>query len=169
MKNKGFTLVELLAVISIMGVVMVLFLPTMLAALRNGKNLLKKYDLEGVEDAGKMYAADLDNGVITYTYTGDEDIEVNGKIIKPNTELKGYDLKVYLIEKGPIEVTMETLVAGDYYDKNCKYATNPGEKDKNCHLPKTCTLSIGLEHTLSKDGLYYVTTGYTSKIVRGCE
>lgn len=169
MKNKGFTLVELLAVISIIGVVMVLFMPTMLSALRNGKNLLKKYDLEGVEDAGKMYVTDLDNGILTYTYRGSENIEVNGKVITPNTELSGYDLKVFLIEHGPIEVTMETLVAGDYYDKNCKYATKEGEKDKNCHFPKTCTLSVGLEHSFSKDNRYYVTTGYTSKIVRGCE
>ena len=52
MKNKGFTLVELLAVLSIIGVVAILVMPTMLEALRNGKTMLKKFDKEGVLDAG---------------------------------------------------------------------------------------------------------------------
>ena len=53
MKNKGFTLVELLAVLSIIGVVAILVMPTMLEALRNGKTMLKKFDKQGVLDAGE--------------------------------------------------------------------------------------------------------------------
>lgn len=169
MKNKGFTLVELLAVIAILGVVIVLVVPSALSALRNGKQMLKKYDMQGVEEAGKLYVADLDNGFLTYTYNAENNIVVNGKTITPNTELKGYDLKVYLIEYGPIDVTMETLVQEEYYDKGCKYATNENEKDINCHLPKSCTLSVGIESEMGKDGIHYVTTGYTAQIKSGCE
>lgn len=168
-KSNGYTLVELLAIISIIGAVIILFIPMMLNSLGNAKKMLGEYDLEGLEDAGKMYVTDLDNGIKTYTYKGTSDISINGKTIKPNTELSGYDLKVYLIQKGPIDVTAEFLVSEGYYDENCKYATKAGEKDRNCHAPKNCTLSVGLDYTLTKDKVYYVTTGYTAKIKSGCE
>ena len=168
MKNKGYTLVELLAIISILGVVMILMMPTMLSALRNSKLLIKKYDLEGVEDAGKMYVADRDNGIKSYIYNGDNDIIIRDKTIKPGTHLSGYDFKVYLIDNGPITVDMKTLVEGGYYDKDCKYAENPDEKDINCHLPKDCTLLVGINAKYTSDG-YYVTEEYTAKIGDNCE
>lgn len=169
MKNKGFTLVEMLTVVSILGVIIILTFPTMMQVFYGARKKLGDYDMQGVEDAGKMYVADLDNDILTYTYNGTKTITVNKKQVTPGTVLSGYDLKVYIIENGPIEVTMETLVKGGYYDENCEYATKPGEKDSNCNLPKTCTLKVGIDWTTSKDGAYYVTKGYTAEIGKGCE
>ena len=174
MKNRGFTLVELLAVISIMGVVMILVVPTMLRALGNAKKELSKYDLQGVEDAGKMYVTDLDEGILNYTYTGKDNITVNNKVITPGTVLTGYDLKVYIINMGGITVDMGTLVKGGYYNEGCHYAgeTFGGKvltEDVDCKLPKECTLRVGIDYKMSNDGVYYVTNGYTAEIVSGCE
>lgn len=174
MKNKGFTLVELLAVISIMGVVMILVVPTMLRALGNSKKLLNQYDLEGVEDAGKMYVNDMDEGLRDYKYTGSKAIVVNDKTITPGTVLSGYDLKVFIINQGGILVDMGTLVKEGYYNDGCHYAgeTFGGKvltEDLDCKLPKECTLRVGIDYKMSKDGVYYVTNGYKAEIVSGCE
>lgn len=174
MKNKGFTLVELLAVISIMGVVMILVVPTMLRALGNSKKLLSQYDLEGVEDAGKMFVTDMDEGLRDYTYNGSEAIVVNDKTITPGTVLSGYDLKVFIINQGGILVDMGTLVKEGYYNDGCHYAgeTFGGKvltEDLDCKLPKECTLRVGIDYKMSNDGVYYVTNGYKAEIVSGCE
>lgn len=174
MKNKGFTLVELLAVISVMGVVMILVVPTMLRALGNSKKLLNQYDMQGVEDAGKMYVNDMDEGLRNYTYTGSENITVNDKTITPGTVLSGYDLKVYIINMGGILVDMGTLVKEGYYNDGCHYAgeTFGGKvltEDVDCKLPKECTLRVGIDYKMSNDGVYYVTNAYTAEIVSGCE
>lgn len=174
MKNKGFTLVELLAVISILGVVMILVVPTMLRALGNSKKLLSEYDLEGVEDAGKMYVNDMDEGLRNYTYNGKDPIVVNDKTITPGTVLSGYDLKVYIINVGGILVDMGTLVKEGYYNDGCHYAgeTFGGKvltEDVDCKLPKECTLRVGIDYKMSNDGVYYVTNGYKAEIVSGCE
>lgn len=174
MKNKGFTLVELLAVISIMGVVMILVVPTMLRALGNSKKLLSQYDLEGVEDAGKMFVTDMDEGLRDYTYNGSETIVVNDKTITPGTVLSGYDLKVFIINQGGILVDMGTLVKEGYYNDGCHYAgeTFGGKvltEDLDCKLPKECTLRVGIDYKMSNDGVYYVTNGYKAEIVSGCE
>lgn len=174
MKNKGFTLVEILAVLSIIGVIVVLVMPTMLGALRNGKKMLSKYDLEGVEDAGKMYITDLDLGVVDYIYQEDEEITLNGHVYKKNDVLTPYDLKEYVRNKGGLDIDMRSLVKAGYYDKNCKYKGEivngkPLEKDMNCHMPADCILHVSIEQTLSDDGRYYITSGYTSKIKSGCE
>lgn len=174
MKNKGFTLVELLAVISVLGVVAILVMPTMLESLRNGKKMLSEYDLQGVEDAGRMYITDLDEGVTEFEYLGTDDITLNGHVYKKGEKFTSYDLKEYLRNNGGLDVDMRTLVKGGYYDKNCRYKgeTIDGEvvtKDQNCHMPDTCILHVDIEQELSPDGRYYVTSGYTSKIKSGCE
>ncbi len=174
MKNKGFTLVELLAVISIIGVVAILVMPTMLGALSNGKKMLSKYDLEGVIDAGKMYITDLDNGVIDYVYEENNNITLNDHVYKKGDVLSPYDFKAYVRNKGGIDVDMRKLVKEGYYDKNCHYKGEVFDgkvltKDKDCHVSADCTLHISIEQTLSSDGRFYVTTGYTSEIKSGCE
>jgi len=160
MNKKGFTLVELLAVISILGVVAILAIPTLLSALDKGKKLSKQYDEEGIVEAAKMYLIDLDNGVKTITYSG-SNITVNNKTVKNGDVLSGYDLKVYLIQKGGINVTMKTLVEGGYYDDDCDYTNNPGR----CEVPSDCTIKVSLNYSKSNDGIYYTTTGYTAYIV----
>ncbi len=175
MKNKnGFTLVEVLAVLSVVAVVAIMVMPSLLKSFSNAKKMLNKYDLEGVTDAGRTYIIDLDNDVLAYTYQGNNNVTVDGKVYRKGDQIRGYDLKLFLINQGGIEVTMQTLVKEGYYDKNCHYAGETVNgvvltKDQNCHMPKNCTLKVGIEHKISADGAYYVTTGYTSKILRGCE
>lgn len=174
MKNKGFTLIEILAVLSIIGVVAILVMPTMLSALRDGKKMLSKYDLEGVEDAGKMYITDLDLGEVDYIYDENETINLNGHTYKKGDKLSPYDLKTYVRNKGGLDVSIRHLVKEGYYDKNCKYAGEVVDgvvltKDKNCHVPADCILHVTIEQELSNDGRYYVTSGYTSKIKEGCQ
>lgn len=174
MKNNGFTLVEILAILSILGVIAVLVMPTMLDALKNGKKMLNEYERTAIEDSGKTYVTDLDEGIKDYEYKEDEERNINGHIYKKGDKISGYDLKTYIIDSGGIDVTMETLVTGGYYDKNCVYAGYPHdgkilEKDFNCKMPKDCTLHVGINYKISKDGHYYVTDGYTSKIKSGCE
>lgn len=182
MKNKGFTLVELLAVISIIGVVIILLVPTLMQTFTNSKNLLNEYSLEGVEDAGKMYITDLDNGILKYEYQGSTPVEVNGHTYSRGQTMSSYDFKVYVIDNGGILVNMETLVNGGYYDKNCKYAgtkitytengvekTKVVEKDQDCNMPKECTLRVGIDGKLVENDTYYVTNGYTAEIISGCE
>lgn len=173
MKNKGFTLVELLAVLSIIGVVAILVMPTMLEALRNGKTMLKKFDKQGVLDAGEMYMTDLDMGIKEYTYQGNETLKlINDHTYKKNDVFSPYDLKLYVIDHGGIDVNMRFLVKEGYYDKNCHYAGEEldGEilkKDKNCHVPADCTIHISIDYSINEEG-YYVTEGYTSKFKSGC-
>lgn len=174
MKNRGFTLVELLAIISILGVIVIVVFPSMFKTLSNAKKELSKYDLQGIEDAGKMYVTDMDEGIRDYKYTGSENIVINDKTITPGTVLSGYDLKVFIINQGGILVDMGTLVKEGYYNEGCHYAgeTFGGKvltEDLDCRMPKTCTLKVGINYKMSNDGVYYVTDGYTAKIVSGCE
>lgn len=176
MKNKGFTLVELLAIISVMGVVAILLFPTMLRILGNSKKLLSEYDKKIIEDAGKMYVTDMDEGLRSYTYTGSDDFTLsNKKTITPGTVLSGYDLKVYIIDKKGIKVDMGTLVKEGYYNEGCHYAGETVEgrvlsEDMNCKLPKECTLIVGIDYKMSNDDVYYVTDGYTVEIDKdSCE
>ena len=107
MKNKGFTLIELLAILSIIGVIAVILVPTMLRPYYNARKKLNSYEFEELEDAGKFYVIDLDNGIIEYTYKGEkgETIEINGKKITSGTVLSTYVLRTYLINVWSIKVT----------------------------------------------------------------
>ena len=73
MKKNGFTLVEVLAVISILGVVIVFVVPNLLSAFYKSRDILSDYEKNTIKDAGKMYITDLDNGIKSYNgYSGYE-------------------------------------------------------------------------------------------------
>ena len=135
--------------------------------------MLKKFDKQGVLDAGEMYMTDLDMGIKEYTYQGNETLKlINGHTYKKNDVFSPYDLKLYVIDHGGIDVNMRFLVKEGYYDKNCHYAGEEldGEilkKDKNCHVPADCTIHISIDYSINEEG-YYVTEGYTSNFKSGC-
>lgn len=182
MKSKnGFTLVEVLAVISILGVVMVLLVPTMLQAFYGAKSMIDDYQIEDIEDAAKMWITDYDLGTFKYTYTG-ADTTINGTLYKKGDLMDAYDFKVYVIENKGITITMKDLVDGGYYDEDCKYAgtvltytekgekkTRVVEKDENCDIPKTCKIKVGIDSKKVENDKYYVTNGYTAEFLEGCE
>lgn len=171
--NKGFTLIEILAVLSVLALVAVLIVPAFLDAFSGARSKLKKFDEDALIDAGKMYVTDLDNGSKEYTYNETAPLnDLNGHNYKKGDRLTMYDFRTYVIRKDGIDVDAKTLVNEGYYDKRCKYKGEivdgkPLEKDQNCHVPAECTLHIKIDYDM--DNGYYVTKGYTVEIKSGCE
>ena len=152
MKNKkGFTLVEVLAVISILGVVMVLALPSLLSVFQQSKKILSDYEKKSIQDAGIMYITDLDNGVKSYTENG--------------LNLKGYAFKEYSVSQGGIEVPLTKLIDDGYYDNACtsvlckKY--DAWKKD-NKKEALDCSVHVAIK--VSKENGYYVTDSYQASL-----
>ncbi len=164
MKNKGFTLVEVLAVISIIGVLMVVFVPSLLSPFYKAKNKISDMERNQIIDAGKLYLVDLDNSVIPYVYEEEEDIEINGKTYHKGDEMTGYDLRTYIITNDGIKVDIKALVKNGYYDKTCNYETNP----QKCKVKDKCILKVKINGEKVQDGKYYVSNGYESEIMEGC-
>ena len=163
--NKGFTLVEILAVISIIGVVSILLIPTLLNVFYKSKGMLDDYLKEKLIDAGKMYVTDLDTGIKDYIYTGDKNIEIDGTIYSPGSKISGYDLRVYIIENNGINVSVKDLVKDGYFDKECNYETNK----KQCKVKDTCILKVKIKSELVQNDRYYISNGYDAELLEGCE
>lgn len=65
--NKGFTMVELLAVVIILSLIMVIVYPSVNNILSGGRNTVDKLTLENIEDSATMFAQDIyicDNNII---------------------------------------------------------------------------------------------------------
>lgn len=60
MKNRGFTLVELLAVIVILGILLTLATTNVFGVLNNSKKGISDYTRTQIEDAANLYATDND-------------------------------------------------------------------------------------------------------------
>ena len=68
MKNKGFTLVELMAVIIILGLIAVIAVPIVTKILSNSKDELYERQVKEIEDAAKRWGVDniIDEEVNNY-------------------------------------------------------------------------------------------------------
>lgn len=163
MKNKGFTLVELLAVIVVLGLVIALAIPTGLNILGKSRRMLDEYEKNSIIDAGRLYITDLDEGNIEFKIP--EDYEVNGHTYTKDQTISGYDLRVYLVNTGGVRVDIKELVARGYYDKECNYEKKP----KACKVQGPCVVKAKIIGELVQDGRYVVTSGYEAEIVEGCE
>ena len=166
MRSKGFTLVELLAVISILGVSAILGLPSLLSAFNNSKKILDSYTEDGIIDAAKTYITDIDLGTIKYTYNSNTPFKSiqSGITYNKGDVMKTYDFKLYLDSVGEITVPITTLVSGGYYNKGCDYAT----KNKDCVIKDTCLVTASIIMEKNNAG-YFVSKGYEAKILSGCE
>lgn len=183
MKNRnGFTLVELLAVISILAILIVIAVPTVLDILGKSRKILNEYDRDSLLDAAKYYITDIDIGERDFLYPGNTPIDVNGTTYNKGMKMTKYDAKTYIIESNEFTITAHDLVKGGYYDKNCKYAGDTVEvkengviktsvvaKDQNCHVPKNCKIKVGIKGKKVEQDTYYVTEDYTVELLDGCE
>lgn len=153
MKRNGFTLVEVLAVISILGVIAILVVPSLLNLFQQSKHILNDYEKTSIMDSGRLYMVDLDNGIKSY----------NG--------LTGYDFKKYVVSEGNITVSLETLIKEGYYDSSCtSYLCKKIEKSKlDDSSPKIyCDVVLGIE--VKEENGFLVTSGYTTKLTgKDCE
>lgn len=60
-EKKGFTLVELIAVISILAILLIIAVPTIITARNNALKGLDKEQRRNIQEAGKMLGVDLDD------------------------------------------------------------------------------------------------------------
>lgn len=172
MKNKGFTLVEMLAVISVLGVVSIFLIPAMLNAFGTARKEISKEQEKIVLDAAKMYITDIDLGVTSYKLP--KDAVINDISYQAGDSITGYDFKKYVIDNNGINVDVKTLVELGLYDKNCKYkGTVLGdgkvlEKDLNCVLPGDCTINLKIDFEETSNH-YYKTKSYIAEVTDSCK
>lgn len=108
MKTKGFTLVELLAVIVLLSVLLVIAVPSILNTKNNALGAISKQEKENLQDAGNMVGIDLNDP------TSDIYNCKSGSWIKTCTGCS--------CNSNYAKVTVEALVDNGYFDdKNNKY------------------------------------------------
>jgi len=133
---RGFTLIELMVVIVILGILAGLLVPRIMGRPEEAKQLKAKIQIEGLETALKLYK--LDNGMYPDTSQG-----LQALIERPETEpfpkkwRKGGYLEKGRLPKDPWEndfVYLSPGIHGDY--EIISYGTDgvPGGEDKNMDI-----------------------------------
>ncbi len=167
--NKGFTLVELLAVIMVIGMLLVLTSSSVIRITRESRNNIKESEFKSFLDAGKEFLTDV--------------IESDGKVtIKPVTsdgndgEYYGYNFLEYVggcekneyckrTEGSPIvtrTVYFDSSLMGKYIDLE-KY--NAEASNNKCGLKANITVELNKNgyyvlkdiDVLARDGVNYKT------------
>ena len=151
MKDKnGFTLMELLAVIVILGLIIIIAVPSVMNIMKTAKDKLSDYDKEALIDAAKFYITDVDNSK--------KSIEIN------NITYSGYEFKKYMNENGSVQVSAYTLAKGKYYDPGCNYDI---DNDSECKVSKECTINVYAD--IGVQNGYFVTNKISAEIGDKCE
>ena len=148
MKKRGFTLVELLAIILILAIIALITVPMVITLIRNARKSVFKSNAEQVLSASKMYYSKniTDDGVIIEI----RDNQVNKLQYMNDTSnseaLPGFHLKGKLPQKGKITITDDGKIAFDLYNGDfCAYKTEEANTiyilegdncDKNVKIPK---------------------------------
>jgi type IV pilus assembly protein PilA len=154
MKNKGFTLVELIAVIVLVAVMIIIFAPMVSNVFSRTKNMLSDLDKQALNDGVKTYLTNLqENGYNLETiYLYDSECKIQDALSEYNkvtyrvsndTEVSGYDFVKYAAEND-LYITAEYLVNHGYFNNGCKYDVddNSCEKTAECKVNKECTLVV---------------------------
>jgi len=141
-KEKGFTLVELIAVIILLGIIALIAIPAVNTTIKNTRKSTFENSAYGVIEAGKLYYQNrellgLELNDTTFTFPEATGLEVNGD--KPESG------KMLLTSKGNIKLAIS----------NGKYCARKGYETSKITIDEditNCTLeSIGEESTDIKD------------------
>ncbi len=114
--KKGFTLIELIVVIAIIGVLAAILVPTMLGYVRKSKlssanstaasvykainSALTELDEEGI-DVGGDYILDCQGGTTTWTYTtADDDDDIQSNLDKVSKKVSNFFADINKVKKG---------------------------------------------------------------------
>lgn len=129
MNKKGFTLVELLAVIVILGLVMTIVGTKGFGAFDNTKKAITRQNINAIKEAGRVLATQIEN-------CDDDDVndrklyETDDRLVNDITNCSG------LIDKmlnGGIYVTVEYLINNGYLSDNKDFDSI---KDKRIQIKK---------------------------------
>ena len=116
MKQKGFTLVELISVIAVLGIIMIIVIPAVTKQLSNSKDALRKMNIKSAEESALLLITDLntcDSEALNILKTEN---------ILTETQGESYCLSTRNALKSGIEVSMDILKKYNYltdYDEQC--------------------------------------------------
>ena len=152
MNRRGFTLVELLAVIIIIGLLSIFIIPNIIAALNNSKEASYTTLLENIVISSQTYYEECEYGNLSDTTRyGTYACTVNGNRV--NTTLSA------LANTGFLKVTDTKVISG----KEVKVVLNPkNDYDmSNCPIviEKIKTLQSPDEHGITNTKITYKVTG----------
>lgn len=154
MKNKGFTLVELIATLIVLSIVALIVVPNIYENIKEAKNGIKITQLESIVDSAKEWAADhiTELSIEKDTYVFLKDLQSGGYIdynLYKNTDGEQYNDNLFvLIESKVIEADewnnenyKYTYTIYDTNEKHLSYLASLYVKANNITSNKTVTLS----------------------------
>lgn len=154
MKNKGFTLVELIATLIVLSIVALIVVPNIYENIKEAKNGIKITQLESIVDSAKEWAADhiTELSIEKDTYVFLKDLQSGGYIdynLYKNADGEQYNDNLFiLIESKVIEADewnnenyKYTYTIYDTNEKHLSYLASLYVKANNITSNKTVTLS----------------------------
>lgn len=176
--NKGFTLVEILAVITILGIIIIFALPAALDAIGKSRNKLNEYTKKNISDTAKMYFMDIvekvDPDTKYYTIPSGEEFvsNVTGKHYRGGTlteteinngytnQIFGYDFLIYTLLKSKPDLDSNSItnlsIDSEYfkYSGSTYFVKDSQNTPLNgSEIPQTGNLTVSIFDLVS--GGYY--------------
>lgn len=155
--KKGFTLLEVIAVVVIMGLLVVLAVPNVLDAISTSKTKTEEFQRSSLLDAARVYIEDVASNKEALPITSP--ITVNNKQFTDS--IKGYDFKAYLGAGHALYTSSGDVVNKGYFNEGCNYISNI-----NCMFPSDCVIEITADADI-KDN-YYLINAYHVQFVGEC-